>query len=655
MFRDKRWLLLANVLMVLVLVLTACGTPAPAAPPEEEAPPEEAPEATAPPAEEEPEAPAPSMEIKNPDSFIMATIGGPDSLDPSYEYDTASYEIIFNVYEGLLFYNREAVDEFVPVLATGMPEVSEDGSQYVFELRQGIKFHEGGDLTPSDVAYSFWRTMIQDRAGGPSWVVLEPLTGEYAIEDLAAEMGDEAACEFVKASVVPDDENWTVTFNLAKPFGAFLNIVASGWGVAMDKEWVAEIGGWDGDCATWRDYNDPEDVESELYSAMNGTGPYKLDHWTPGEEIVVVRNDDYWLTEPLWEGAPTGPATIERGVWKYVDEWGTRYAMFEAGDVDMVYVPRQYVSQADQLVKEQWDAIDMSDPSKMTILNENGAARSFINIAGVSSADVFFNQGIVTEGGNPYIGSGELDGDGIPPDFFSDIHVRKAFNYCFDFDTFLEEAWLGEAVQRRGPIISGILGFNPDQEVPSYDLAKCEEEFKLAWDGALWDTGFYLIASYNSGNDQRRTAAEIIEANVESVNPNFSISVLDVPWATYLDEMVAGRLPLFIIGWIEDYHHPHNWVIPYMSSSGTWAQFQNLPQEQYDRYDAKIEECLALPFGPDAEACYFELQAMAMDDVLDIFMSQATIRNYQQLWVKGYYANPIYPSPMYLYRFSKEM
>jgi peptide/nickel transport system substrate-binding protein len=131
--------------------------------------------------------------------------------------------------------------------------------------------------------------------------------------------------------------------------------------------------------------------------------------------------------------------------------------------------------------------------------------------------------------------------------------------------------------------------------------------------------------------------------------------VLDVPWPTYLDEMVAGRLPLFIIGWIEDYHHPHNWAVPYMSSSGTWAQFQNLPQATYDAYDAKIEECLALPFGPDAEACYFELQAMAMDDSLDIFMSQATIRNYQQLWVKGYYANPIYPSAMYLYRFSKEM
>jgi len=652
MLNKARWVLIVNALLVLVLVLGACGAPATPPPAEEPPPAGEEPAATEPPAEE-PAPPPPAAEIKNPDTFISCTISEPDSMDYSYMYDNASYEIVFNVYESLLFYNREAVDEFVPLLAEEMPEISDDGTTYTFKVRQGIKFHEGGDLTPSDIAYSWWRTMIQDRAGGPAWVVLEPLTGQYSIDDIADEMGDETACEYIKSTVVPDDENWTVTFNLPSPFGAFLSIVAAGWGVAVDQEWVAEIGGWDGDCATWRDYHDPDDVESELYSAMNGTGPYKFDHWTPGEEIVVVRNDNYWRTEPLWEGSPTGPAALGRAVWRYMNEWGTRYAAFEAQDCDQMWVPRQYVTQADDLVREQWDAIDESDPSKMTILNENGIGRSFINLARVQSADVFFNQNVNVEGGNAYLGSGELDGNGIPPDFFSDIHVRKAFNYCFDFQTFIDEAWLGEAIQRRGPIISGILGFNPDQEVPSYDLAKCEEEFKLAWDGELWDAGFYMVAVYNSGNDQRRTAAEIIEANVESINDNFSISVLDVPFATMLDETVAERLPLFIIGWIEDYHHPHNWVQPYMHSAGNWSQFQNLPQEQYDRYDVKIQECLEMPFGPEAEACYFELQAMAVEDVLDIFMTQATGREYYQNWVQGFYFNPIYPTQQLIYRYSK--
>jgi peptide/nickel transport system substrate-binding protein len=651
MFRNKRWLMLLGVVTVLALVASACGTPV-APPPAETPAPGETPAPTTPPAEETP-APPPPTEIKNPGTFTDCTIGGPDSLDPAYQYDTASYEIIFNVNEGLLFYNRDSYTEFVPLLATDLPVVSDDLLTYTFTLRQGIKFHEGGDLTPEDVAYTFWRGMLQDRSGGPQWVVLEPLTGRLAINDIADEMGDQAACEYIKTTVVPDNENWTVTFHLPKPFGAFLNIVGSGWGVALDKEWVIEQGGWDGDCATWRDWNDPEDIESELYSAMNGTGPFKFDHWTPGEEIVLVRNDDYWMTEPLWEGAPTGPAAIERAVWKYMDEWGTRFAAFEAQDCDTVYVPRQYVSQIDELVRDQWDAGDMSDPSKMTVLNENGTARSFIHLTSVSSQDMFFNQNINVEGGNPYIGSGELDGDGIPPDFFTDIHVRKAFNYCFDWDTYIEEAYLGEAMQRRGPIIAGHIGYTPDSEVFSFDMAKCEEEFKAAWDGAVWDTGFYVIIQYNSGNDQRRTAAEILEANIESLNGGkFSVSVLDVPWATYLDEMTSSRLPVFIIGWIEDYHHPHNWVLPYMSRNGTWSMFQGLPDEQYDRYDAKIQECLQIPFA-DAAPCYEELQAWAIEDVIDAFGVQPLGRHYEQLWVKGYYENPIYPSHMWVYRYSK--
>jgi peptide/nickel transport system substrate-binding protein len=650
MFSNKRWLVIASAVMVVVLIATACGAPAPPPPPAETPAPGVTPEPTTPP----PPPPPTEREIKNPNTSIYATYGEPESLDPSYEYDTASYSQIINVYETVVWWERETYDKYVPVLAEEMPEISDDGMTWNFKVREGIKFHEGGDMTPEDIAYSFWRTMIQDRAGGPSWVVLEPLTGYYAIEDIAEEMGDEAACEFVKSSVTFDNDAMTITFNLPVPFGPFMDILASGWGVAMDKSWVEELGGWGGDCANWRDYNDPEDVESVLYNVMNGTGPYKFDHWTPGEELAYVRNDDYWLTEPLWEGGPSGPAAIERIVWKVVDEWGTRYAMFEAGDADMVTVDMQYATQADELVKEQWDANDESDPSKMTILNEDGIAKSFVNRPSVGTADVFFNQMVQTEGGNDYIGSGELDGSGIPPDFFSDIHLRKAFNHCFDIETYIEEAYLGEALPRSGPVIDGMVGHDPSLVgYYEYDLAKCEEELKLAWDGQVWENGFFFVITYNAGNDQRRTAAEIIEAGIESVCGNCSIGVLDVPWPTYLQLMVRGRLPMFIIGWHEDYHHPHNWVFPYMHSQGTFSSWQYFPQELYDKYDAGITECLATPIE-EAAACYEGLQAMAaVEDVIDIFMVQPSIRHYMQDWVQGYYFNPAYPSPFVKYRFSK--
>ena len=81
---------------------------------------------------------------------------------------------------------------------------------------------------------------------------------------------------------------------------------------------------------------------------------------------------------------------------------------------------------------------------------------------------------INNEGGNPYLGSGQLDGDGIPPDFFSDIHVRKAFNYCFDWEAFIAEVYQGEAVQNYGPFNAGLIGYDPDAQhysrITSYNV-----------------------------------------------------------------------------------------------------------------------------------------------------------------------------------------
>ena len=56
--------------------------------------------------------------------------------------------------------------------------ISADGKTYTFNIRKGVKFQEGGDLTPEDVAYSLKRDMILDPAGGPMWMLLEALTGE---------------------------------------------------------------------------------------------------------------------------------------------------------------------------------------------------------------------------------------------------------------------------------------------------------------------------------------------------------------------------------------------------------------------------------------------------------------------------------------------
>lgn len=292
-------------------------------------------------------------------TFTYVTItGGPDTFDPALSYDTASGEIIQNVYETLVFYDGEATDKFVPQLAESWT-VSDDGTVWTFNIRKDVKFHEGGDLTPSDVAYSFQRGLLQGGYSSPQWMLAEPFLGVgnddiTMIVDGGASADDKetlltndpavlkAACEKVQAAIVADDAAGTVTMTLAQAWGPFLATIANGWGSIMDKEWVIENGGWDGSCDTWQNFYGVTSAEDTFTPIMNGTGPFKLDHWTNGQEVVLVRNDDYWRE----------PAALEYVKIVEVGEFGTRFAMLQAGEADAIVVPAEYRAQVDPLVSE---------------------------------------------------------------------------------------------------------------------------------------------------------------------------------------------------------------------------------------------------------------------------------------------------------------
>src|SRR5690606_32055782 len=92
--------------------------------------------------------------------------------------------------------------------------------------------------------------------------------------------------------------------------------------------------------------------------------------------------------------------------------------------------------------------------------NPNGALRKWDQLPTTSRTDLFLTWNVAD--GSPYIGSGQLDGNGIPQDFFSDVNVRKAIATCFDYDTYIAEALLGKGIRNNGPIIRDMLGYNED-------------------------------------------------------------------------------------------------------------------------------------------------------------------------------------------------
>jgi peptide/nickel transport system substrate-binding protein len=604
--------------------------------------------------------------MKDANTLTVGTSADPQSLDPAWEYDTASATVVFNVYETLLAMNREKISEFVPLLASKW-DISADGKTYTFTIRKGIKFHDGQDLTPSDVAYSLQRGLIQDRAAGPQWIMLQPFFGldvlSFQADVVDKQNGKDFAkgCAAAQQAITADDSAGTVTLHLKQPYGPMLQILTGTWAAVVSKASVTKLGGWNGDCATAQKYHDPKAEASELFKVMNGTGAFKFERWIPKDQISLVRNDNYWMKDPLWAGAPTGPAKLQRVSLKNIKEWGPRFAAFKTGDLDISYVENQYVSQVDPSVKDTClyqNGVDWN----CSTTNPNGFVKLYKGIPTSTDNVVLFNQLVNTAAGNNRIGSKALDGQGIPPEFFSDIHIRKAFNYAFDWDTYIKQIEHGEAEQALGPIINGLLGYDPKQAKYTFDLTKAAAEFKAATlksaDGkSVWDTGFKIQYVYDEGNDNRKVAGEILKANLAQINPKFVIDASAEQWPAFLKETSDGNLAIYMLGWQEDFHDPHDWVSPYLSSAGAFSGSQHFEKTLQTQLDDLINKAVASTDPAERAKLYGQLQNLSYENALDVFVDQPQVRDYHQEWVKGWYYNPIIPvtanTGLYFYMLSK--
>ncbi len=611
----------------------------------------------------------------DPTTYITVTFGDPDTLDPALDYETAGGGIIQNVYDTLIYFQKENPNAFVPVLAKEVPTlenggISADGLVYTFNVREGIKFHNGADLTPSDIAYSIQRGLLQGGYDSPQWLFTEPFlgvgvsdVGELVNPDVAGDPEGMAAedpakllevCEKVTSLIVADDAAGTVTFTLAQPWAPFIATLAQQWGAALDKDWAVESGAWDGDCATWQNFyaKSAEELNAlPIGSTANGTGPYKLDRWVPGEEIVLVANEDYWVTEPLWEGGPTGAPAIKTILIKNVTEFSTRYAMLQAGDADTVAVG----SSAD------WPQMDMLTGQVCQLTDEDCVPTETPDqplelIRGYATGnrtDIFMNYAVNMEGGNNFVGSGALDGNGVPPDFFSNVHVRKAFASCFNYDAYLEDVLLGEGTRSLAVMLPGQPGYREDTPHYVYDPAMCEAELKLAeFDGkSVWDTGFRFTLAYNTGNTARQTIGQIMQTELAALNENFVIEVTGLPWPTYLRNFRAQKLPMSTSGWVEDIDDPHNWVGPYALT--TFANRQSLPQESRDVFAEYINAGVLESDPAKRDEIYAEFNKAYYEEIPTILLYFVNGRRYQQRWVEGWFYNRVFPGT-YFYSLSKK-
>jgi len=560
-----------------------------------------------------------------------------------------------------------------------------EGFDYVHNrmhiIEKPVLFHVDMDgdgnldaLTTADVEYSFERALVQDRDGGPMWTLYKPLINVYGALDPSTEPNFGLMIDHAIQSNATH-----VWFNLAMAYPEWetlLQILSQTWSSVVNKEWAISEGdldigsvpsGWSNWQQIWNTWHNPP--VSFLDDAVNnpngpippptlrdgGTGPYQVDYWIAGTTWSVVWFPEYWDHWPAQVGWPTHPnplpngetrlgGFIKRVIWNKLVSWTTRRTRFLVGDSDETYVPR---------------------PNMGQVLNQPHI-RCYFPLNASKLDAFFFTFDIATT--SPYGGvlqpSGIFDESGIPTNIFSDINVRRGFAHAFDYNYYLSTAYLGEGKQPATPVISGLKYCNALQAKYSYDLIKTEYYLKLAWGGvdvrsggpgqpvipedptqvipgALWINGMTFMVIYNTGNVVREIAAQMIANTINLLNPKFHLSPFGVQWdSVFLSQMRMSEFPLFVSGWTADFiPDPHDFVFPFMYSSGTFAAAQRYSNPSVD---SLIEQGIQTTDGPGRELIYDTLQSMYYDDVPSVPIVQPIGRHWERDWMKGWYYNPLY-------------
>ena len=212
-------------------------------------------------------------------TLVMIAQPEPPSLAPYLSTSGPIGLVAPKIYSGLLDYDLDLNP--VGELAESF-EVSEDGLTVTFNLREGVKWHDGEPFTSADVQFSIMEVLKEFHPRGPS--------------------------TFKEVSSIDTPDELTAVFNLDNPAPYMIRALSAYESPIVPKHLL-----------------EGDDVrESDLASNPVGTGPFKFVEWKKGQYIRLDKNEDYWK-----EGLPL----LDRIVARIIPDASTRTAAMESGEV----------------------------------------------------------------------------------------------------------------------------------------------------------------------------------------------------------------------------------------------------------------------------------------------------------------------------------
>ena len=463
-----------------------------------------------------------------------------DTLDPGATTFSSVEVIVGHVFDTLV--KQQPLGTFHPSLATSW-EVNEDATEYTFELRDDVTFHDGTPFNAEAVKFTFDRIVDPDTNSQMAFSFIGP---------------------YMESEVL---DEYTIAVRFSSPNAAFLDGASHPQLGPVSPAAIEELG------------------EDWGFSGIVGTGPFIFESYTPDSEVVMVKNPDYnWGNEDVF--GRSGPADIDRLIFKILTDPGTRLAALESGEVDMI----------DNIPGLDVQRIDESPEFVVTQFDQAGHGYSLM-----------FNQ------------------EQAPTD---ELAVRQAIAQAIDIEIMQDVVYDGLGTQACSALTASMFGWTDVfcQQNP-YD----PEAAGAILDEAGWvlneETGFrerdgetLTIQHWSPDRPLNAATAQFLQEDLTAIGIDFQLNLADI--AAYLEVVRAGE------------HNTQQWWDTQTDPDGVFRTLfhssnagggTNRNNYRNDDMDMMIDAAVGIGDPEARAAAYADIQQKIADEVVMAFFNDPVV------------------------------
>lgn len=465
--------------------------------------------------------------------LVVGIPGDIENLDPTFASFPRSTEAIANLYDQLTTYEIKQLDSGLKIGDTEKVigsivediELAEDGVTYTFHLRKDIKFNSGNPLTAEDVRWSFDRAANAGQGSG---------TFDLSVATIS------------KPVEVIDDYTFRIVTDKQNPIT--LQVLSMGGLSIFDSKEMQKHATAD----------DPWAVEWTKKNAA-GSGPWYIEKWDPGVEVVFNANKNYF------KGAPA----YDKMIWKIIPSPANRIMLLENGELDV---------------------IEGVSPKDVDALSKKPGLRV---MSFPSQNQFFMAMNLKTQ---------PLDNK----------LVRQAVACAVPYDAIINSVYYGKARQSKSPVPVGTPGHDESGWKYDTDFEKAKALLKEAG----YENGFEVELYIDNSKAEHEKAAILIQDSLSKVGVKVNIQKLNP--AAFQEKKYTNTLPMYLdesLAWVDDPGYIFNltWY------TGAYSNNCNYSNKELD---ALVDEARFTLDDAKRNEMYKKAQEMLLEDCPAAFICQ---------------------------------